>query len=214
MAQFFTVHLESPQARLLHQAAQIVSKGGVIVYPTDSCYAIGCRIGNKEGMTRIRSIRAIDERHHFTLMCRNLAEISHYAKVDNAKFRLLKAVTPGSFTFILPATQEVPKRLQHPKKRNIGIRVPDHVIAQALLNELGEPLLSVTLLLPGYEFPLNDVQEIRKQLEHHVDLIIDAGSCGMEMSTVVDLTQDIPLIIREGKGPLRLLGLEKAIDYR
>lgn len=208
MAQFFTVHLENPQPRLLHQAAQIIMNGGVVIYPTDSCYAIGCRIGNNEGMMRIRAIRGIDERHHFTLMCRNLAEISNYAKVDNAKFRLLKVATPGSFTFILPATKEVPKRLQHPKKRNIGLRVPDHKVAQALLNELGEPLVSVTLLLPGFEFPLNDVYEIRKKLEHHVDLIVDAGPCGVEMSTVIDLTEEMPAVIRIGKGHLDKLGIQ------
>jgi tRNA threonylcarbamoyl adenosine modification protein (Sua5/YciO/YrdC/YwlC family) len=210
LAQLFHVHLDNPQARLLRQAVQIIQQGGVVVYPTDSCYAIGCHLGDSDGMARIRRIRGVGEDHFFTLMCRDLAEIARYAKVDNVQFRLLKAATPGSFTFILPATKEVPKRLLHPKRRYIGIRVPDHKIAQALLTELGEPLLSMTLLLPDDELPLNNAEEIRDRLEHQVDLVIDGGACGIEMSTVIGLTDDVPSIIRLGKGPVELLGLQAA----
>jgi tRNA threonylcarbamoyl adenosine modification protein (Sua5/YciO/YrdC/YwlC family) len=200
LAQLFTIHPDNPQPRLIRQAAEIVRGGGVIVYPTDSCCALGCRIGDKSAMERIRAIRGVDERHHLTLVCRDLAEIGQYARIDNAQFRLLKATTPGSYTFILHATREVPKRLLHPSRRTIGLRVPDHTVAQALLDELGEPLLSSTLILPGDELPLNDSEDIRERLERRVDLVIDAGPCGIVPTTVVDLTGDSPVIARVGKG--------------
>lgn len=200
MAQLFRVHPENPQPRLIRQAADIVRGGGVIVYPTDSCYALGCQIGNKAAMERIRTIRSVDERHHLTLVCRDLAEIAQYARIDNSQFRLMKATTPGSYTFILQATREVPKRLMHPSRRTIGLRVPDHPVARALLEELNEPLLSSTLLLPGDDAPLNDAEEIRDRLEHDIDGVLDAGSCGIVPTTIVDLTGDAPVIAREGKG--------------
>jgi tRNA threonylcarbamoyl adenosine modification protein (Sua5/YciO/YrdC/YwlC family) len=207
MAQYFVIHPTHPQPRLLQQAAQIVLGGGLVVYPTDSCYALGCRLGNKEAMERIRVIRQVDERHHFTLVCRDLSEIAHYARVDNAAYRLLKAATPGSYTFILLATREVPRRLQNPRRKTIGLRVPEHPVAQGLLSELGEPLLSSTLLLPQDELPLNDAREIRARLEHQVELVLDAGSCGLEMSTVVDLTTEVPQVLRFGKGDPALFGV-------
>jgi tRNA threonylcarbamoyl adenosine modification protein (Sua5/YciO/YrdC/YwlC family) len=200
LAQLFNIHPENPQPRLIRQAAEIVRAGGVIVYPTDSCCALGCRIGDKAAMERIREIRGVDERHHLTLVCRDLAEIGQYAKVDNTQFRLLKATTPGSYTFILQATREVPKRLLHPSRRTIGLRVPEHTVAQALLAELGEPLLSSTLMLPGDELPLNDPEEIRERLERRIELVIDGGPCGIVPTTVVDLTGDVPVIARVGKG--------------
>jgi tRNA threonylcarbamoyl adenosine modification protein (Sua5/YciO/YrdC/YwlC family) len=200
LAQFFAIHPENPQPRLIRQAAEIVRQGGVIVYPTDSCYALGCHAGDKDAVERIRAIRRVDARHHFALVCRDLAEIGTYARVDNDHFRLLKATTPGSYTFILPATREVPKRLQHPSRKTIGIRVPDHKVVRALLAELGEPLVSSTLLLPGDEFPLNDTHEMRSRLEHQVDLILDGGSCGVDPTTVVNLTGNAPVITRVGKG--------------
>ena len=181
--------------------------GGVIVYPTDSCYALGCHIGDKAAMERIRAIRQVNQRHHLTLVCRNLAEIAQYAKVDNSQFRLLKAATPGSYTFILQATREVPKRLLHPSRRTIGLRVPDHEVAQALLAELGEPLLSSTLLLPADDAPLNEAEEIRERLEHDVELVLDAGSCGIVPTTVIDLTGDAPVITRVGKGSTSAFGV-------
>ncbi|MDN5752760.1 MAG: threonylcarbamoyl-AMP synthase [Nitrosospira sp.] len=207
MAQFFSIHPDNPQARLIRQAAAIVRAGGVIAYPTDSCYALGGHLGDKNVMTRMRAIRQLDEHHHFTLMCRNLAEISYYAKVDNRQYRLLKATTPGSYTFIFQATREVPRRLQHPKRNTIGLRIPDHAVVQALLAELNEPLLSSTLILPGDEFPLNDAGEIRDRLEHHVELVLDGGACGLEMSTVIDLTGDAPQLIRPGNGSLAPFGI-------
>ena len=208
MAQFFSIHTDTPNIRLIRQAVAIVRGGGIIVYPTDSCYALGCHIGDKDAMTRIRAIRQVDERHHFTLVCRNLAEIATYAKVDNSQYRLLKATTPGSYTFILQATREVPRRLQHPKRSTIGLRIPDHPVVQALLEELGEPLLSSTLILPGDEFPLNDAEEIRERLEHQVELVMDAGSCGIDMTTVIDLTTDVPALVRSGKGDLEPFGID------
>ena len=200
MAQFFSIHPDNPQPRLIKRAAEIVRGGGVIVYPTDSCYALGCRLGDKTAAERMRTIRQVDARHHFALVCRDLAEIAVYAKIDNRQFRLLKAATPGSYAFILQATREVPKRLQHPSRRTIGLRVPDHKVVRALLAELGEPLLSTTLLLPGDDVPLNDMETIRARLEQQVDLILDGGSCGIEPTTVVNLTGDIPVITRVGKG--------------
>ncbi|MGZ8229019.1 MAG: L-threonylcarbamoyladenylate synthase [Burkholderiales bacterium] len=200
MAQLFSVHPENPQPRLMRQAADMVRAGSIIVYPTDSCYALGCHIGDKAAMERMRAIRKVDARHHFALVCRDLAEIAQYARIDNSQFRLIKATTPGSYTFILQATREVPKRLLHPSRRTIGLRIPDHKVAQALLAALGEPLLSSTLLLPGDEAPLNDVDDIRARLERQVDLVIDAGSCGIVPTTVVDLTGVSPVITRAGKG--------------
>lgn len=207
MAQFFSIHPANPQLRLIRQAAAIVRAGGVIAYPTDSCYALGGQLGDKTAMTRIRAIRQMDERHHFTLMCRNLAEISHYAKVDNRQYRLLKMSTPGSYTFIFQATREVPRRLQPPKRDTIGVRIPNHPIVQALLTELDEPLLSSTLIMPGDEFPLNDAGDIRARLEHQVELVVDGGACGLEMTTVIDMTGDMPEVIREGKGSLQPFGI-------
>lgn len=207
MAQYFVIHPENPQRRLIEKAADIVRAGGVIVYPTDSCYAIGCQLGDKHAQERIRSVRHVDESHHFTLVCRDLSEISHYARVDNRVYRMLKATTPGSYTFILRATREVPRRLQNPKRNTIGLRVPQHRVVQELLAELDQPLLSSTLILPGEELPLNDAQEIRARLEHQVDLVMDGGSCGIRMTTVVDLTGDIPEVIRVGKGSLEPFGL-------
>jgi len=206
MAQLFTVHPENPQPRLIRQAAEIARAGGLIVYPTDSCYALGCRIGDKAAMERIRAIRGVDDRHHLTLVCRDLAEIGQYARVDNSQFRLLKTATPGSFTFILQATREVPRRLMHPKRRTIGLRVPDHNVTQALLADLDEPLLSSTLILPGDEQPLNDVNEMRSRLERRVDAILDAGSCGIVPTTVIDMTGDTPVVLRRGKGKPELFG--------
>jgi tRNA threonylcarbamoyl adenosine modification protein (Sua5/YciO/YrdC/YwlC family) len=208
MAQFFSIHPDNPQPRLIRQAAEIVRAGGVIVYPTDSCYALGCHIGDKDAERRIREIRRVDADHNFTLVVRDLSEIAVYAKVDNQQFRLLKANTPGSYTFILEATREVPRRLQHPKRSTIGLRVPDHPVALALLQELGEPLLSSTLILPDDEAPLNDADEIRDRLEKQVALIMDAGPCGVDATTVIDLTGDAPVVRRKGRGSLVPFGLE------
>jgi tRNA threonylcarbamoyl adenosine modification protein (Sua5/YciO/YrdC/YwlC family) len=202
VAQYFEIDPRHPQPRLIARAAEIVQAGGVIAYPTDSCYALGCHAGDKAAMLRLRRIRRMDERHHLTLMCRDLSELGGYARVDNARYRLLKALTPGSYTFILEATRELPRRVLHPRRRTIGLRVPDHPVAQALLAALGEPLLSSTLVLPGDELPLNDGREIRRRLEHDVDLVLDGGSCGTEPTTVVDLTGPAPQIVREGKGSI------------
>ena len=202
MSQFFQIHPENPQARLIRQAIDIIREGGVIAYPTDSAYALGCKIGDKEALDRIRKIRKLDDRHNFTLMCRDLSEIATYARVDNTAYRLLRHCTPGPYTFILKATSEVPRRLMHPKRKTVGLRVPDNPIAAALLEDLGEPLMSVTLIMPGDEFPLIDPYDIRETLEHHVDLVIDGGYCGMEATTVVDLADDIPIVLRAGKGDL------------
>jgi tRNA threonylcarbamoyl adenosine modification protein (Sua5/YciO/YrdC/YwlC family) len=200
MSQCFVIHPRDPQKRLIRQTVEILRAGGVIAYPTDSCYALGCQMGDKAAMERIRWIRDVDENHHFTLMCRDLTEIGHVARVDNARFRLLKAATPGSYTFILEASRDLPRRMLHPKRRTIGIRIPAHPVAQALLAELGEPLLSTTLILPGEEEPLDDPQAIRERLEKVIELVIDSGSCGTQPTTIVDLTGDAPAIIREGKG--------------
>lgn len=207
MAQFFSIHPDNPQARLIREAVKILRGGGVVVYPTDSCYALGCAIGNKEGMERIRAIRQMDDKHLFTLVCRDLSEIAHYARVDNRQYRMLKSATPGSYTFILEATREVPRRLQHPKRSTIGLRVPEHPVVDALLTEMAEPILSVTLSLPGDEAPLNDPEAIRERLEKRVDLILDAGPCGLEPTTVVDLSGDGPELLRVGKGDPARLGL-------
>ena len=206
MAQFFTIHPGNPQPRLIRQAVGIIRGGGVIVYPTDSCYALGCHVGDKAAMERIRAIREVDARHHFGLLCRNLAEAAVYARIDDRQFRLIKAATPGSYTFILHATREVPRRLLHPRRKTIGVRIPAHRVVHALLAELGEPLLSSTLILPGDAAPLDDAPEIRARLEHRVDLILDAGSCGVVPTTVVDLTAEMPVVTREGRGSAMLLG--------
>lgn len=207
MAQLFSVHAQNPQRRLIEQAAEQVRAGAVIVYPTDSCYALGCHLGDKDAVQRIRDIRQVDERHHMTLVCRDLSEIAQYARVDNRQFRLLKSATPGSYTFILQATREVPRRLQHPKRATIGLRIPDHPVAQALLAALDEPLLSATLLLPDDPLPLNDAAEIRSRLERRVDLVLDSGSCGVEPTTVVDLTGEVPAVTRVGKGDPTIFGV-------
>ena len=207
MAQYFTIHPETPQARLLQQAVAILRDGGVIALPTDSCYALACHTGDKEAMETLRRIRDVDDRHHLTLMCRDLSAIGQYARVDNACYRLLKAATPGSYTFILEGTKELPRRLLHPKRKTIGLRIPDHPVALALLDALGEPLLTSTLILPGQELPLTDGWEIREQLEHDLDLILDGGHCGPEPTTVIDLTGPQPEVLRLGRGPLAPLGL-------
>src|ERR1019366_7064560 len=191
MSQFFTIHPDNPNPRLIRQAAEVLRNGGVVVYPTDSCYALGCHLDDKDAVTRIRQIRKLDEHHHLTLMCRDLSEISRYARVDNTKFRLMKSNTPGSYTFILDATKEVPRRLQHPKRSTIGLRIPDHPVALALLVELGEPLISSTLILPDALQPLTDIAEIRERLETKVDLIIEGGTVGVEPTTVIDLTSAV-----------------------
>jgi tRNA threonylcarbamoyl adenosine modification protein (Sua5/YciO/YrdC/YwlC family) len=203
MSQFFQIHPANPQPRLIHQAVQIIDTGGVIAYPTDSSYALGCHLEDKAAVERIRRIRRTDKDHNFTLVCRDLSEIATYARVDNIQYRLLKAATPGPFTFVFRATHEVPRRLQHPRRKTIGIRIPDNAIVQALLAELGEPIMSCTLILPGDELPLNDPEGIREKLEHQVDLIIDGGSCGHEPTTVIDLVDEVPHIIRQGKGDAR-----------
>ena len=211
MTQFLSIHPTHPQARLIAQAADIVRGGGVIVYPTDSCYALGCHIGDKDAALRLRRIRQVDETHHLTLVCRDLSEIGNFAKLDNAQYRMLKAATPGAYTFILEATRELPRRLAHPKRRTIGLRIPDHVIAQALLAELGEPLLSSTLLLPGIDLPLNDADEIADLLAKQVDLVIDGGACGLSPTTVIDMTGPVPGLIRAGLGSLAAVGLDETV---
>ena len=200
MSQFYQIHPENPQARLIRNAVDIIHNGGVVVYPTDSAYALGCHIGDKTALDRIRRIRKLDDKHNFTLVCRDLSEIATYAKVNNTSYRLLRHTTPGPYTFILQATNEVPRRLMHPKRKTVGLRVPDNAIAAALLADLGEPLMSVTLIMPGDEFPLTDPYDIRATLEHEVDLVIDGGYCGMEPTTVVDLADNSSVILRAGKG--------------
>lgn len=202
MSQFFQIHPETPQVRLIRQAATIVQEGGVIVYPTDSGYALGCHIGDKQALERIRRIRALDDKHNFTLVCRDLSELALYAKVDNVAYRALRSHTPGPYTFILMATNEVPRRLKHPKRKTIGLRVPENVIAQSLLATLGEPMMSVTMILPGDELPLLDPYEIRSLLQSQVDLVIDGGYCGMEATSIVDLSGESPVILRRGAGSL------------
>ena len=208
MSQYFAPHPDDPQPRLIKQSAQIVCDGGVIALPTDSCYAIACHLDDKQAVTRLRRIRGIDDKHHLTLLCRDLSEIGQYAQVDNVQYRLLKATTPGPYAFILPATREVPKRVSHPSRKTIGLRVPDNAIAQALLHELDGPLLSTTLMLPGETIPLNDGIEIRERLEHVLDLVLDGGACGIEPSTVIDLTGAAPQLIRAGRGELAPFGFE------
>lgn len=200
MAQYFEVHPTHPQPRLVKRAVEIVRAGGIVAYPTDSGYALGCHIGDKQAMERIRRIRRVDEKHNFTLVCRDLSEIATYAIVSNADYRLLKAHTPGPYTFILPATREVPRRLQNPRRKTIGLRVPGHVIAQALLAELNEPLMSSTLILPEDAAPLSDPPQIRERLEHEVDLIIDGGPCSLQPTTVVELHDGTARVVRIGQG--------------
>ncbi len=200
MSQFFAIHPDNPQARLVRQAVDIIRRGGVVAYPTDSAYALGCHIGDKQAMERIRRIRTLDDHHNFTLMCRDLSELGTYARVDNAAYRLIRQKTPGPFTFILEATAEVPKRLLHPKRKTIGLRVPDNAITQALLAELAEPMMSVTLVMPNDDYPLTDPYDIRDTLEHVIELVIDGGFCGLEPTSVVDLTGLRPNVLREGLG--------------
>jgi len=200
MSQFFEIHPDNPQARLIRQAVDILADGGVAVVPTDSSYAIVCHLDDKGAVERIQRIRQLDNRHNFTLLCRDLSEIATYARVDNTAYRLLKAYTPGPYTFLLRATAEVPRRLQHPKRKTIGIRVPDHAILKALLMEYNQPLMSTSLILPGQELPETDAYEIREKLEHQVDLVVDGGPCGVEPTTVVDLTALAPAVIRHGRG--------------
>ena len=202
MSQFYQIHPDNPQVRLIRSAADIIRAGGVVVYPTDSAYALGCHIGDKNALDRIRRIRKLDDRHNFTLVCSDLSEIATYAKVDNAVYRLLRHSTPGPYTFILKATSEVPRRLMHPKRKTVGLRVPDNRIAAALLADLGEPLMSVTLIMPGEEYPMIDPYDIRDTLQHEVDLVIDGGYCGMEPTTVVDLADEVPMVLRVGKGDI------------
>ncbi len=207
MSQYFQVHPANPQRRLVRRTVEILRAGEVIAYPTDSCYALGCLIGEHEAMERIRRLRRLDEQHHFTLMCRDLSELASYARVDNSAYRLLRATTPGPFTFILRATREVPRRLQHPRRKTIGLRVPAHPTARALLEALGEPLMSTTLMLPGESMPLSDPGEIRERLDSQVGLVLDAGACGLEPSTVIDLTEEPPRLVRRGLGdPALVLG--------
>lgn len=200
MSQFFRIHPENPQLHLLRETATIIRNGSVVVYPTDSAYALGCHIGQADAIKRIRRIRQLDDKHKFTLMCRDLSELSEYARFDNATFRLLKALTPGSYTFILKATKEVPRRLQHPKRKTIGLRVPDNAIALGILEALESPMLSTTLILPDHELPLIEPEAIRDILGRQVDLVIDGGYCGVEQTTVVDLVEGEPKILRYGKG--------------
>ncbi|SDS62136.1 tRNA threonylcarbamoyl adenosine modification protein, Sua5/YciO/YrdC/YwlC family [Halopseudomonas xinjiangensis] len=200
MSQFFSIHPDNPQARLIRQAVDIIRAGGVIAYPTDSAYALGCHLGDKNALERIRRLRQLDDKHNFTLVCRDLSELGVYAKVDNVMFRLLKANTPGPYTFILNATSEVPRRLLHPKRRTIGLRIPDHNITLALLEALGEPLMSVTLMMPGEDLPLNDPQEINERLGKQLDLVIDGGACNLEPTTVVSLENDEVEVLRVGLG--------------
>ena len=207
MSQYFYLHPENPQSRLIKQACQIIHSGGIVATPTDSCYALVCHLDDKDAVQRLRRIRAVDEKHHLTLLCRDLSDIANYAKVDNRQYRLLKAATPGPYTFILEATREVPRRLSHPSRKTIGLRVPDDRIIQALLTELGQPLLGTTLILPEQTIALNDPEEIRNQLEHQVDLIIDGGACSLDPTTVVDLSGDTVQLIRQGRGDVQMFGL-------
>ncbi|MBW0106440.1 L-threonylcarbamoyladenylate synthase [Pseudonocardia sp. KRD291] len=200
MARYYDVHPENPQRRSITQVVDLVREGGLIAYPTDSCFALGCQLGNKEGLDRIRTIRHLDDRHHFTLVCADFAQLGQFVHVSNAVFRAVKASTPGSYTFILPATKEVPRRLLHPKKKTVGVRIPEHATTQALLAELGEPMLSSTLLLPDHSEPMTQGWQIKEELDHLVDAVIDSGDCGVEPTTVVDLSGDEPEIIRAGAG--------------
>ncbi|ONK14835.1 L-threonylcarbamoyladenylate synthase [Streptomyces sp. MP131-18] len=200
MARYFDVHPKNPQPRVIGQVAEIIRAGGLVVYPTDSCFALGCRLGNGEGLDRIRAIRKLGDRHHFTLVCADFVQLGQFARVDNTVFRAVRAATPGKYTFILPATKEAPRRLMHPKRRTIGVRIPDNTVVRALLAELGEPLMSSTLLLPGEEDALTQGWEIKERLDHVVDAVLDAGDCGVVPTTVVDFSGDEPEVVREGAG--------------
>jgi tRNA threonylcarbamoyl adenosine modification protein (Sua5/YciO/YrdC/YwlC family) len=202
VAKYFDVHPVNPQARSIRQIVDIVRDDGLIAYPTDSCFALGCRMGNKDGLDRIREIRHLDDRHHFTLMCHDFAQLGQFVQINNASFRLVKASTPGPYTFILPATREVPRRLLHPKKKTVGVRITEHLVAQALLAELGEPLVSSTLSLPGHEAPMTVGWEIKEELDHVLDAVVDSGECGVEPTTVIDLSDGDPEIIRVGAGDI------------
>lgn len=200
MAQFFAIHPENPQLRLIHRAVEIIRSGGVIVYPTDSSYALACHIGDKQALDNIRRIRQLDDKHNFTLVCTDLAQVSNFAKIGNDAYRMIKALTPGPFTFILDATREVPRRLQHPKKKTVGVRIPDHAVAQLLVKELEEPLFTTSLLLPGVDEPLIDPYDIRRRLEHELDLIIDAGIIDYKETTIIEFSSNGPEITRQGIG--------------
>ena len=200
MTQFFQVHPDNPQLRLVKQAAQVIHAGGIVALPTDSCYALVCHLDDKEAVMRLRRLRGVDDKHHLTLLCRDLSEIAQYAKVDNRQYRLLKAATPGPYTFILEATREVPRRLSHPSRKTIGLRVPENRIAHALLEELGQPLLGTTLILPGDDEALTDAETIRDRLERQIDLVIDGGACSLEATTIIDLSDDEPVLVRQGRG--------------
>jgi tRNA threonylcarbamoyl adenosine modification protein (Sua5/YciO/YrdC/YwlC family) len=211
VSQYFELHPLTPQTRLIRRAADIVRGGGVIAYPTDSCYALGCHIGDKTALERVRRIRQADRHHNFTLVCRNLADVGRFAKLDTWQFRLIKACTPGPYTFLLPATTETPRRLQHERRRTIGVRIPDHPVPLLLLAELDEPLMSSTLMLPGDALPLTDGLEIRARLEHEIDAVLDGGNCGIEPTTVIDLAASPPVVVRAGKGPIAaILGAQRA----
>ena len=200
MARYFDIHPENPQLRLIDKVVEILRNDGLIAYPTDSCYALGCRVGNQDGLDRIRAIRQLDDKHHFTLVCHDFAQLGQLVQLDNSAFRAIKAATPGPYTFILPATPEVPKRLAHPKKRSVGVRIPNHPVAQAILRELGEPLLSTTLLMPGAEWPMVEGWQIKEELDLVLDAVVDAGDCGTEPTTVVDWTDGTPEVVRVGAG--------------
>ena len=202
MSQYFELHPRNPQLRLIRQAAEILRRGGLVAYPTDSCYALGCHIGDKDALERLRRVRGADRHHHFTLVCRDMAEISRYARLENWQFRLIKSATPGPFTFLLPASRETPRRLQHEQRRTIGVRIPDHAVPQLLCAELGEPIMSSTLLLPGDDLPMTEGAEIRARLEHQLDAVLDGGHCGLDPTTVVDLAGDGIEIVRQGRGVL------------
>ncbi len=210
MSQYFQIHPVNPQLRLIRQSVQIIEAGGIVALPTDSCFALVCHLDDKEAVERLRRIRGVDDKHHLTLLCRDLSEIAQYAKVDNRQYRLLKAATPGPFTFILEATKEVPRRLSHPSRKTIGLRVPENCIAHALLEELAQPLLGTTLILPGETQPMTDAEAIREHLEKLVDLVIDGGACSLEPTTVIDLTEEEPVLIRQGRGDIAQFGLSFA----
>ncbi|WP_225847583.1 L-threonylcarbamoyladenylate synthase [Streptomyces sp. HPF1205] len=202
MARYFDVHPDNPQPRIISAVADTIRSGGLVAYPTDSCYALGCGLGNRDGIDRIRSVRHLDDRHHFTLVCHNFAQLGQFVQIDNDVFRAVKAATPGSYTFILPATKEVPRQLLHPKKRTVGVRIPDHVVTQALLTELGEPLVSSTLLLPDEAEPMTQGWEIKERLDHALDAVVDSGDCGTEPTSVIDFSGDEPEVLRRGSGDL------------
>jgi len=207
MSQFFQIHPENPQLRLIKQAAQIIQSGGIVALPPDSCYALVCQLDDKQAVERLRRIRGVDDKHHLTLLCRDLSEIAQYAKVDNRRYRMLKTATPGPYTFILEATKEVPRRLSHPQRKTIGLRVPENRIAQALLEELAQPLLGATLILPDESEPLTDPEEIRDHLEKLIELVIDGGACSLQPTTVIDLTEEQPVLLRQGRGDVAQFGL-------